>query len=122
MTYTLRSLAILLLLVGGCTPPSLQDELFGAWYGEGPDGDQCFVFCDGNRVFTGDRPCDDSTAGDFDTSSPVRIEGDFFTVFFEEDVVFSDVSVNGDTMVYGFGGISYQTMRVEAPDYCTSRP
>ena len=49
---------------GGGTGSS---DLTGAWYGMGNDGDHCFVLCANGRFFTGDRPCTELDATDFDT-------------------------------------------------------
>jgi len=43
-------------------------DLLGAWHGAGvgfPDGDQCLIFCENGRLFSGDRPCTEVDAGDF---------------------------------------------------------
>jgi len=102
---------------------SLEDELIGAWYGDGPDGDQCFVFCGDGRVFSGDRPCDDAGASDFESSSRVTFGEDSFSITFDEDPVpITDVSVSGDTMMYTFVGASFQASRTANPGYCSSRP
>jgi hypothetical protein len=66
---------------GGETPASGQAALVGAWYGDGPDfpdGDQCFIFCENGRFFTGDRPCTDTTAGDFSQYLTYRVNGQNF--------------------------------------------
>ncbi|MFK8000399.1 MAG: hypothetical protein AB8H86_12425 [Polyangiales bacterium] len=124
--HFVRNLALIpLLIAAGCGTASLEDELIGAWYGEeGPDDDQCFVFCGDGRLFTGDRPCDDSDAGDFAISYPIDFADDSFSVSFDgrDAVVFTDVSVSGDTLNYGFAGRSFQAMRTRVPDYCSTRP
>ncbi len=120
-----RVLALLLVVSAGCGgDPSLEDELIGAWYGDdGPDGDQCFVFCGDGRIFSGDRPCDDSEAGDFETSSRVTFGEDSFSVVYDgEAVSVTGVSVTGDTLTYGFDGVSFQATRTASPGYCSSRP
>jgi hypothetical protein len=51
---------------GGTETGSVLDaSIVGAWYGTGPDGDQCLILCENGRLFTGDRPCTEVTAGDF---------------------------------------------------------
>lgn len=121
-----RTLTLIpLVIVAGCDTASLEDELIGAWYGEdGPDDDQCFVFCGDGRLFSGDRPCDDSMAGDFAVSSPVTFTDDSFSVTFGErdPVVFTDIAVNGDMLTYGVIGGSFQATRTQVPDYCSTRP
>lgn len=124
--YFFRTLTLIpLLIVAGCGTATLEDELVGAWYGEeGPDDDQCFVFCGDGRLFTGDRPCDDSEAGDFAMSYPLNFMDDGFSVSFDgrPPVVFTDVSVSGDTLNYGFAGRSYEATRTQVPNYCSTRP
>ena len=50
---------------GASRPQVSAGQLVGAWYGTGPDGDECVVVCPNGKVFTGDRPCTETTAGDF---------------------------------------------------------
>ena len=117
--------ALLLVFAGACGGDSaLEDELIGAWYGEGPDGDQCFVFCGGGRVFTGDRPCDDSDASDFSSSLPASFGDDTVILTLEDrdPVTLTDVTVSGDTFTYNFFGGPFTVSRTTSPDYCSTRP
>lgn len=53
---------------GGAPAGDIPAELVGGWYGSGamfPDGDLCVAICDNARLFVGDRPCTETTAGDF---------------------------------------------------------
>ncbi len=63
------------------TSASGQAALVGAWYGNEPsfpDGDQCFIFCENGRLFSGDRPCTDTTAGDFSQYLTYSVDGQSF--------------------------------------------
>lgn len=114
-----------LLVLTGCGEPTLEDRLVGAWYGEGPDEDQCFIFCGDGRLFTGDSPCDQGNRGDFARSLPVSFGEDSFTVNFSGEYETFAVSFSGDndsTMTYMLDGMSYSTSRVAVPDYCSTRP
>jgi hypothetical protein len=59
---------------------AISGPMVGAWYGTGPDGDQCIVVCANGKVFTGDRPCTDVTAADFDKYLPSSASGASLTV------------------------------------------
>lgn len=58
----------------------ISGPMVGAWYGTGPDGDQCIVVCGSGKVFTGDRPCTDVTAADFNTYLAATASGTSLTV------------------------------------------
>ncbi len=102
----------------GCSPDGLESKLIGAWYGGGPDGDQCFIFCGDGRLFTGDRPCTESDAGDFQQSLTVTFSESSFTLQSDDERFEFSVSVDGDRMSYSLEGTTYQTSRVADPGYC----
>ena len=98
---------------------ALEERLTGAWYGTGPDGDQCFVFCGDSRVFVGDRPCTDDS-GDFDQSLAAVFAQDGFVLADESGTVGSvDMIVfDGDAFDYVADGESYRVSRTSEPGYC----
>ena len=62
---------------GGGTGPGVgTTAVTGAWYGTGRDGDQCFLMCANGRMFTGDRPCTEVDASDFDSYLSYTITGE----------------------------------------------
>jgi hypothetical protein len=112
------ALAAVLLLTSACDGDSQPEDTsqahLGAWYAEGPgvpDGALCLVFCDNGRLFTGDRPCTETAAGDYQGYYPYVREGNvarstengnpFLNVEFK--------SFSGDTGVF--------TLRVESTSF-----
>jgi len=85
----------------GETTASGQTALVGAWYGNGPDfpdGDQCFIFCENGRFFSGDRPCTDTTAGDFSQYLTYSVNGRSFEALAPEGPFLTgQFAVTGDT-------------------------
>ncbi len=61
---------------GGTESGGDTSTVTGAWYGAGPDGDQCFVMCANGRMFTGDRPCTEVDASDFDSYLSYTVTGE----------------------------------------------
>ncbi len=83
--------------------PQAKTDHLGAWYGQGtefPDGDLCLVYCDNGRLFTGDRPCTDTAAGDFQGYYSYTRTGDVLTAKDKTGktvLTLSIRSLNGDT-------------------------
>jgi hypothetical protein len=88
--------------------PATPTSLLGAWYGSGaafPDGDLCIVLCENGRMFSGDRPCTDTTAGDFSTYLRYTYESGQVIVESATGTTSSvEVMQNGDQATFTFAG------------------
>lgn len=110
---------------GTVRPNASAGQLVGAWYGTGPDGDECVVVCPDNKVFTGDRPCTELTANDFAKYLTANTMGTEITVSGSPQCWLSNKScgspstmtwnVSGDSAVVSWCGFELQLNRTNDP-------
>ncbi len=85
--------ALLCVALGGCgDDDAASDEtgLTGAWYGdtfESTDSEYCLILCRNGRAFSGDRPCTDTSAPDFQSYLAYEVVDDELQFSSETKVV-----------------------------------
>lgn len=92
---------------GSAGAGAASGDYVGAWYANDPvaipgGGDFCVILCDNGRAFTGDRPCTDTTATDFQGYFTYSVAGNVVSVSDSVGPTF-DIEVqalSGDTATF----------------------
>ncbi len=86
--------------------PKSNPEI-GAWYGRGeafPDGHLCIVVCENQRIFLGDKLCDQIDAGDFQQYFRYERKGNTLETTFHKigNVIDFAIQPGGEEVRVGF--------------------